>query len=112
MNWLTSKRTNTILTDDLICYGKNKIDKNSIENLKITYFNSFFNLLSYQVVCFDYNNLHYYIGMAFSPKWESSLSVNSVEKINRKINLLHILFIGAMIYFLISVIKRGFLNLE
>jgi len=36
MNWLISKRTNTILTDDLICIGKNKIDKNTIKNVKIT----------------------------------------------------------------------------
>jgi len=106
MNWLISKRTNTILTDNLICFGKNKIDKNTIKNVKITYFKSFFNLLSYQVVCFDYNNLHYYIGMGFSPKWEGSLFVNSTEKINRKITFSHILFIGAIVYFLISVTKR------
>jgi len=106
MNWLTSKRTNVILTDSLICFGENNIDINAIKNLKITYFKSFFNLLSYQVVCFDYKNLHYYFGLTFSPKWEDSLSVNSIEKINRKITFLHIFFVGAMLYFLISITKR------
>jgi len=109
MNWFVSRRTNSILTDSLICIGKDKIDKNSVKNLKITYFKSFFNLLSYQVVCFDYNNLHYYIGMTFSPMWEDSFSVNSTEKINRKITFLHIFFIVSMIYFLISITKKWLL---
>jgi len=109
MNWFVSKRTNSILTDSFIYIGKNKIDKNSVKNLKITYFKSFFNLLSYQVVCFDYNNLHYYIGMRFSPIWEDSLSVNSIEKINKKITFSHLLFIGLMIYLLISVTKKWLL---
>jgi|GEM_PF-1208882 len=112
LNWLLSKRTNTILTDNLISFGENKVDKNAIKNVKITYFKRFFNLLSYQVICFDYNNLHYYIGMGFSPKWKNSLLVNSTEKINRKITFLHIWLIGSMVYFLISVTKRVYLNLE
>jgi len=90
LNWLLSKRSNAILTNNLICFGKNKINKNAIKNVKITYFKRFFNLLSYQVICFDYNNLHYYIGMGFSPKSKNSLPVNSTEKINRKITFLHI----------------------
>jgi len=112
LNWLISKRTNTILTDNLISFGENKIDKNAIKNVKITYFESFFNLLSYQVIYFDYNNLHYYIGMGFSSKWENSPIVNSTEKINRKITFLHIWLIRAVVYFLISVTKRVYLNLK
>src|SRR5690606_39232504 len=60
LNWFFSKRINVILTDNLISFENNKINKQLLSDEQITYFKTLFGLLTYQVVSFSYNNNQYY----------------------------------------------------
>src|SRR5690606_25655419 len=79
-----SKRTNIILTENLIAYGNTIIEREYISKEEITKFKTFFGLIKYQAIRFNFQDSFYYIGMNWAPKWQQILPANRDIKESEK----------------------------
>lgn len=97
LNWLLSKRTNIILTENFIAFGNTIIEREYISEQEITKFKTFFGLIKYQTIRFNFQDSYYYAGMNWTPKWQQALSANSDIKEVKKSQIWTIVLIISLL---------------
>jgi hypothetical protein len=101
LNWLSSNRTVTVLTEKSIFFNNKKIDITKIKDTKLFLYKTFLGLISYQVFCFLYEDKFYYLGMNSHTEWlDLSTEVYPAKKINYISTVLMFLVVAVLLFYL------------